>query len=232
MPSDVHPHPATSRRPRAVRSGTFCGGVLIAVLSQTAGTAAEFTLADVRMGLSMLPSEFSYRVTDNGRSTTGSTSFRSGFGIGALAAYAFSHPGDSGAFFIGAEAVAGRYAYESDGVYESADLRLIGGYGYAITDRWSVEAHPWIGGGYGRFSIPSAGLYQGLTVSGAEYQYGATLGSTFAFAHNWLAAGSAGWMESTAEQRGDGLELRMHQSGPCFFLGLAYRFDAAPPRIR
>ncbi|HYE05379.1 MAG TPA: hypothetical protein VEL07_07595 [Planctomycetota bacterium] len=202
-----------------------------------AAGGAELVIADVRVGLHALPTDFDYTVTDSefdGHESADSTSFDYGFGLGVRGIYSFSSPGAAGGFFAGAEAFVGVYEY-SHGPYRSLTGRVLGGYAYAFTEKLSMEITPFIGYGLSTFAL--SGEIEGQQViddiefDGTVIEYGAMLGASYALTRSILIVAEAGWMQTTGDLSGDGIDIEMEQAGPAFFLGAVWRINGAPPRI-
>lgn len=208
-----------------VTSLIFVGGSLSAM-------ASELVMTDVKLGIDSLPTSFDYTIRDAGNTRSGSSEFDLGFGLGARAVYAFSSPGSNSAFFVGGELALGAYRYGQGGTYGIGMARAIVGYGYAFNDQWTAEIAPWYGYGQGQLHIPGSGVSADYTVNGSVIDYGARLGMTYALSNAWLINAHVGWMVSSADLQGDGLEIELTQSGPTVFLGFIYRFGGAPPSIR
>src|SRR3954469_10350000 len=201
---------------RAARAGAAAAACACA-------SGAELVVADIRIGLHALPTDFDYTVTDEGRQSDGSTSFESGFGIGGRAIHAFSSPGSAGAWLIGGELFGGWYNYDSSGTFRSLSVRALTGYAYAWNEKLTFEITPFIGYGLASFDLPGEGLYADVSVSGHEIEYGAMIGASYAFSQHWLGVAEVGWMTTNASLQGDGLTIDMTQSGPAFFLGAVWR---------
>ncbi len=224
---------------RDITTAVFRRSTRAAVMASMVATAggAELVIADVRLGLHLLPTDFDYTVTDNefsNRETSDSTSFDSGFGLGVRGVYSFSDPGRSGGFFVGAEAFVGVYEY-SQGPYRSLTGRLLGGYAYAFNEKLSVELTPFIGYGLSTFElsgeIDGQQVIDDITFDGTVIEYGAMFGVSYAFNRHLLIVAEAGWMQTMGDLSGDGIDIDMEQAGPAFFLGAVWRISGAPPRV-
>ncbi len=224
---------------RDITTAIFHRSQRAAVLASMVASAggAELVIGDVRLGLHALPTDFDYTVTDSefsDRESSDSTSFDSGFGLGVRGVYSFSSPGDAGGFFVGAEAFIGLYEY-SHGPYRSLTGRVLGGYAYAFSEKLSVEVTPFVGYGLSTFElsgeIDGQQVIDDIAFDGTVIEYGAMLGVSYAFTRHLLIVAEAGWMQTSAELSGDGIDLSMEQSGPAFFLGAVWRFSGAPPRV-
>ena len=116
---------------------------------------------------------------------SGSDSFDSGFGLAAGVRYSFARTGDAHGFLLGGEVVGAQASYGGTGHLTDYGLRLDGGYGYALDDRWSINLL--IRGGYGRatLDIGANSTFSAISVSGGALTYGASLGVDAVVAERW-----------------------------------------------
>ncbi len=197
-------------------------------------TAAELILHDARLGFETLPLDFDFDITHPTITVpSGSTAFKSGYGLNASYLHAFTDAGDDKGFYIGAEAQYGLYALGGDGDAAVISLRGLGGYGWQISDSWALTGEVFGGISQNNMTFPTTTAFNSFDADGTGLGYGARIGANYNISENWLASLMVGYSQITTDLDGStgDFELHMEQSGIGFMLGISWRVSALPSRL-
>jgi len=190
--------------------------------------ASELVQRDFTFTVGEVPTAFSYTLTDANGSRTGSDSFSQNIGIAVGGRYSFSGPGDASGLVVGGALVADQASYQSIGHYTGYGLQLFGGYGWAISDAWSVGARIQAGYGLATFDIQANPAFPSVSTTGSTFSYGAALDLDYAITEKLTVLLDLGYLTTTANLSGGGVTLKLTNSGCAGALGIAWRFSAAP----
>ncbi len=191
--------------------------------------AAELVMRDLVLNLEFLPAAFDYTLTDSNGTREGSDEFDSALGIAVGGRYSFAGPGDSHGFIVGGELCAAQYASsDPDGHLTTYGARVEGGYGLALSDRWTVAALIDVGYGLATYDLTGGSSFPSLSASGSALSYGAGLGVGFAVTERVLVGCDVGYQIRSLSLAGSGIDIELEQSGLRVALGLTYRFSARP----
>jgi hypothetical protein len=190
--------------------------------------AAELVVRDLSLQAGLEPTSFSYTITDPSGNRSGSDAFSSGYGLALGGLYSFAGPGRSGGFLGGADLVAGEYGYQGGGSYVTYGGRLVGGYGYAVSDHWLAAGLVDAGGGIGNLTLSGSKAFSSYSASGIYYSYAARVLVTYAVTDHAVVGLTAGYRATTSNLSAGGTSFTLDGSGFCAALGLTWRFSNAP----
>jgi hypothetical protein len=202
--------------------------LLLTIVSGSATWSAELVVRNVLVDIEFLPSDFAYTIKDGNGTRCGSDSFDSGYGMAAGVRYSFARTGDAHGFLLGGEVVGAQASYGNTGHLTDYGLRLDGGYGYALNDRWSVNAL--LRGGYGRATLDFAAnsTFSAMSVSGGALTYGASIGVDAVIAERWQISTSIGYLKSSYSLSGNDVDVTIDRSGLSASIGVLYRISNLP----
>ncbi len=210
------------------RSSRGVPTILIPLLLSAPLGAAELVVRDLSAGIELLPTGFTYTLTDPTGSRTGQDSFSSGYGAFVGSVWSIAGPGDSSGFLLGGDLTYATYAYTNGGAYTTYGGRLLGGYAYAISDRWTLSAVVDAGAGSGTFNIVGTSAFKNYTANGLYYSYAARLGASFAVNDSLLVDVDAGYRNTQSNLSAGGTDLTLTGTGICAAIGFRYRFSSSP----
>lgn len=192
-------------------------------------SAAELVVRDLVINLEFLPAAYDYTLSDSNGTRAGSDEFDSAIGIAVGGRYSFAGPGDSHGFIIGGELCAAQYgSSDPDGHMTTYGARVEGGYGLALSDRWTITALADVGYALATYDITSGTSFPSFSASGKALSYGAGLGVGFSVTERVLVGFELGYQIRTMSLSGNGLTIEADQAGMRAALGLTYRFSARP----
>jgi hypothetical protein len=142
--------------------------------------------------------------------------------------YSFSGPGDSSGLVVGGALVANQASYQSLGHYTGYGLQIDGGYGWAVTDSWSVGARVLVGYGLATFDLQANSAFPAVSSSGSTYTYGAMVDIDYTITQKLTVLLDLGYQLTSANLSGGGVTLKLNEHGLAAALGIAWRFSAAP----
>lgn len=203
--------------------------LVLCLTSVGSASAAELVVRDLILNLEFLPAAYDYTISDSNGSRQGSDEFDSALGIAVGGRYSFAGPGDSHGFIVGAELCAAQYASsDPDGHLTTYGARVEGGYGLALSDRWTVIALADVGYALATYDITSGTAFPSFSASGTALSYGAGLGVDFAVTERVLVGFELGYEIRSLSLSGNGLDIEADQAGMRAAFGLTYRFSARP----
>lgn len=191
-------------------------------------SAAELVVRDLALGVEMLPTSFSYTLTDPSGTRSGSDSFDSAYGAYVGTRWSFAGPGDTGGLLVGGDLGYATRAYANGGAYTTYGVRALAGWGWALHDRWTLQALVDGGVAAGAFELKGRQAFQSYSASGLQYTYAARLGVAFTVTERFLVEADAGWRGESSALSAGGTDLQLTGSGLCASVGLRYRFTSAP----
>ena len=208
--------------------GLLRAWLLLMVVSGAAMWSAELVVRNVLFDVEFLPSDFDYSIKDSNGTRSGSDAFDSGFGIAAGVRYSFARTGDAHGFLLGGEMVGAQASYGGTGHLTDYGLRIDGGYGYALDDRWSVNLL--LRGGYGRatLDIGANSTFSAISVSGGAFTYGASLGVDVVVAERWQISTSIGYLKTSYSLSGNDVDVTIDRAGLSASVGVLYRISNLP----
>jgi hypothetical protein len=191
-------------------------------------TASELVQRDLTFTIGEVPSAFSYTATAANGSRTGNDAFSQNIGVAVGGRYSFSGPGDSSGLVIGAALVANQASYQSLGHYTGYGLQVDGGYGWAVTDSWSVGGRVLVGYGLATFDLQANTAFPAVSSSGSTLTYGAMVDVDYSITEKLTVLLDVGYQQTSANLSGGGVTLKLNEHGFAGALGIAWRFSAAP----
>lgn len=191
-------------------------------------SAAELVVRDANLNLEFLPTAFDYNLKQPGSSRSGHDEFDTAFGIAAGGRYSFAGTGDSHGFIIGGHAFADQASYAGIGHLTDFGIRVDGGYGYAINDRWTTYLVAEAGYAYSTFDITDATTFPATSFNGTSLRYGAVFGIDLTVAERWMINADIGWMTSSYSLSGSDVDLYLDRQGLMTAIGISYRFSTRP----
>lgn len=211
--------------------------LLISILLCQLGPAAELVLNDLRLAWSYQPTSFDYTLRDNGilgseaTTTSGADEFASVWSLEWRGLRSFSGAGRRGGLIAGVGLLATWYQYENAGDLQIASGELMGGYAYAIDDRWTLHCLAVAALGYGQLELANPNADQDLRFTGPVWDYGAEIGASYRLARRWRLLGGLGWRKRTGALTEGDFELDLTSSGLVGTIGVAVILDPEPRRI-
>ncbi len=203
----------------------------IVVLSTAPLCSAELVVRDLTVSLELLPTGFSYTLDNAAGTRSGDDAFSSGYGVALGGRYSLSGPGDSTGFILGGEITAGSYAYQGGGSMSTYGARLLGGYGWAFGDRWSINALIDAGAGAANLELTGKAAFDHYAASGLYYSYAARVGLAFAATESLLLAAEAGYRGISSSLAAGGTTITLSGTGLCAGVGIWYRFSNSPSTL-
>ena len=204
---------------------------ILVLLGAAAGAgvhASELVQRDLTFTVGEVPTAFSYTATNANGSRTGSDAFSQNIGVAVGGRYSFSGPGDASGLVIGGALVANQATYQSLGHYTGYGLQLSGGYGWALSDNWSVGARALLGYGLATFDLQANSAFPAVSSSGSTYTYGAMVDVDYTVTEKLTVLLEVGYQATSASLSGSGVTLKLNERGFAAGLGIAWRFSAAP----
>jgi len=199
---------------------------LFALVGNSSG--AELVVRDAHLDLELLPTDFDYDLS--GATTSGSSedSFDRHVGLAAGVLYSFSGPGDAHGIIVGGEVAVSQASYGSIGNLTAVSLRGQVGYGWALTDRWTVHGLAEVGYGLSTFDITENSAFSAVSMDGSQFGYGARATVQYSFSDLLHISLKAGWQEVEYDLSGSGVDLTLNNSGMMIGLGISYRLSNTP----
>lgn len=189
---------------------------------------SELVVRNLHADLELLPADFDYEIDDGVVNRSGSDSFDQVVGLAVGARYSFASTGDSHGFLVGGQVTVAQGAYGSVGHLTDYGVRAEGGYGYAISDDWTVNAVLRVGYAWATFDLTDNGQFSSASLSGSGLSYGASLGVDYQLTDRWQISASAGWLMTSFDLSGDGVDATIDRAGFCAGLGFLYRLSNQP----
>lgn len=212
---------------RWFRTVTF----IVASVAACAGQrlpASELVQRDLIFSAGELPNAFSYSVNDGTGARSGTDAFSQNIGVSVGGRYSFAGPGDASGLVLGGALVANQASYASIGHYTGYGLRLDGGYGWAITDRWTVGGQVEVGYGLATFDIQSTSAFAAASDDGSTYSYGVAFDLDYTITSKLTLLLDLGYLKTIANLSGSGVTIKLNNSGFAAALGIAWRFSDSP----
>jgi opacity protein-like surface antigen len=194
-----------------------------------AAHASELVVRDLIIDLEFLPAAYDYTLDDGETSRSDSDEFDSAIGIAIGGRYSFAGPGDRHGFIVGGELCGAQYGTsDPEGHLTTYGARVEGGYGFALSDRWTIIGLAEVGYGLATFDVTGGGDFPTFSADGTTLTYGAALGVDFAVTERVLVGVDLGYQVRTIDLSGNGLDIELEQGGLRAAIGLTYRFSARP----
>lgn len=190
--------------------------------------AAELVVRNLQVDFEFLPTEFDYEIKDSNATRSGSDELDTSLGLAVGARYSFARTGDSHGFLVGAQLLVAQAAFDGDGALTDYGLRAEGGYGIALNDQWTTNLLLRAGYGWATFDIDDNALFPAVSLSGGGFTYGAALGVDFAINDRWQINTAVGYLMTSYDLSGDGVDMTVDRSGFAASLGFLYRFSNNP----
>ena len=192
--------------------------------------AEELLVRDLRLGVAMTPTAFSYTTSDALGSTSGDDELTDAYAASLRVSWSWSGAGRSWAPILGTELVAEQASYGTSGDYSQYALRGLAGFGWLPSEDWRLSALAMVGVGRPSFTVPVA---TGGTVStaGASASTGLLIDVDYALNRRWSVGIETGWIEEAATLSGDGVDLDLTRSGLTVGLALTWGWSRQPVRL-
>ena len=190
--------------------------------------ASELVQRDLTFTIGTAPTSFSYNLNDANGSHSGNDAFSQNIAVAVGGRYSFSGPGDSTGIVIGGALVADQASYKSLGHYTGYGLQVSGGYGWAITDHWSLGGRVLAGYGYATFDLQSNSAFPAVSSTGSTVSYGASADLDYTITDKITVLVDVGYQRTKASLSGSGTDLTLTTSGFMAALGIAWRFSSSP----
>lgn len=204
--------------------------VVLALVCIAVLPAEELLVRDLRLGVALMPADFSYETADPLATSAGDDAFDQAYGAGLRVSWSWSGAGRAWAPILACELCSEQAAYGASGSYSQIGLRGLGGLGWQLGDDWVLSALGLVGAGRPSFEVPVASGGS-LALSGASASTGLLVGLEWRFARRWSLSAEAGWIEEAAALSGDGTDLDLTRSGPTAGLGLVWAWSRQPVRL-
>lgn len=201
---------------------------LLTVIGGATVSASELVVRNLLLDVEFLPSDFNYSIKDGNGTRTGSDAFDSGYGLAAGVRYSFARTGDAHGFLVGGQVIGAQASYGGTGHLTDYGLRLEGGYGYALDDRWTVNLLGRLGYGWATFDLGDNASFPAVSLSGTALTYGAALGVDCVVAEHWQISTSIGYLMMNYDLSGGGVDATLDRSGLSASIGFLYRLSNLP----
>jgi len=198
-----------------------------------AGAGASLAAVDLvertaYVRLEALPRDFTYEVQSPNGTFSGDDSYGQHFALALGGRYSFAAAGSRQGALVGLELAVAQATIEPDGGRLGVEGRLVGGWGVALTRRWTVLGT--VRGSWMLDRIELAGsdasdAYQARG-SGWAVQPEATL--AWSPGGPWRVGVDLGWRFARNRYSGDEIDLDLSESGFVASIGFEYIFSAAP----
>ncbi|NRA37555.1 MAG: hypothetical protein HRU15_05405 [Planctomycetes bacterium] len=192
--------------------------------------ASELVIKDVRLGTEFLPGDFDFENTSDTNYNTGSDEFESSIGASAGAIYSWSVPGSSSGWLAGGMFTLRQQAIGDTSDVSSIGFRAIAGYAYALNDRLTFSAEPFIGIGLSDMTVQSTDNVDGFAIDGDLIEYGVNVQSIISMTSEWQALIGVGYVSSTMSLSGgpQSFQSDIDSDGLYASLGISWRWDTSP----
>ncbi len=161
-----------------------------------------------------LPTHFSYHLNGAGTSRSGSDAFSQNIGVAVAGRYSFAGAGDASSFVVGGGLVANQASYQSLGHYTGYGLQVSGGYGWAVTDSWSVGGRVLLGYGLATFDLQSNPAFPTASPAPAPRSPMAPWSTIdYTITEKLTVLLDLGYQQTSANLSGGGVTLKLKLSG-------------------
>jgi hypothetical protein len=204
----------------------------VAVAGLGLAPAAEPTVRDLTLDIELLPARFDFELESDEVSASNDDSFDQAYGFAIGGRYGYGWAGSPHTVVGGVQGTLGLYEYDpSSSSYTTYGVRLTLGYGYGISDDWTVLGEVLGEFGIAEFEFGSSAALDGFAAEGGYYRFGFETRVVYEISDRWLANAHLGYLIGTSDLSGGGREVTIDHSGPLFGLGASYRFGADPKRL-
>jgi len=190
--------------------------------------SAELVIRDIGVGLELPPTGYSFTVTNDTGTRSGSDSFSSAYGASIGGRWSFARIGDASGPVAGIGLAIDHASYATGGKWSSTEVRGEAGWGWALSDRWSVLAEGLLGIGAARLTVDGNGAFPGYSANGGLLTPGAQAVALFSFSDRWIGSATLGYRYGLAKLSGDGTDVDLTVSGFALGIGLAWRITDRP----
>ncbi len=191
-------------------------------------SSSELVVRNLQFDLEFLPTDFDYEIKDNSGTRSGSDAFDTGFGIALGGRYSFARTGDAHGFLVGAQVLVAQASFGGEGTMTDYGLRLEGGYGIALNDQWTTNLLLRLGYGWATFDLKDNAVFPAVSLAGGGLTYGLALGIDYAINDRWQINTAVGYLRTSYDLSGSGVDMTLVRSGPSASLGVLYRFSNLP----
>ncbi len=212
---------------RTARTFLPCA-VLGAGLFGSWASASELVVRNLHADLELLPADFDYEIDDGVVNRSGSDSFDQVIGLAIGARYSFASTGDSHGFLVGAQVTVAQGAYDGVGNLTDYGLRAEGGYGYALSDKWTISGVLRAGYSWSTFDLTGNDVFSAVSLSGSGFSYGAALGVDYQLTDRWQISAAVGYLVTNFDLSGDGVDATIDRAGLSAGIGFLYRLSNQP----
>lgn len=200
--------------------------LLVTALAAVSLAGAEVRLADLVVVAESHPTAIDWKWDDRLGSRQGVGELDTATAAGLGLRWGWGSPGRPHLLTAGADLLWERADWDGAEI-AGPMLRLGGGYAYALSDRWLLQAGPDLAYGRQRFTRASA-VSGDLDLEGSAVQAGLGAGLRCSFGLHWSLAATAGWQIGRLRLSGDGAELAVDAAGVRCGLVLACTLDPRP----
>lgn len=201
---------------------------MVVPLSVPVVVASELVVRNLHADIELLPADFDYEIDDGVLTRSGSDSFDQVVGLAVGARYSFAGTGDSHGFLLGGQVTVAQGAYGSVGNLTDFGVRIEGGYGYALSDSWTVNLLLRVGYGWATFDMTDNENFSAVSLSGTGLTYGAALGVDYVVSDRWQISVTGGYQTTSYELSGSGVDATVDRAGFSASLGFLYRLSNQP----
>ena len=189
---------------------------------------AELVVRDVGLSIGVVPSSFSYDLTNAARSRSGDDAFATNLEVEGRGRYSLAGTGESWGAVVGTGVAVQRAGYGSGGGWLSSQVRALAGIGWALSDRLTLLGEAELGLGVGTLRIDGGASFPEQRYRGAVLAPGLRATVLTTLSEQWYGSLSAGWRQTRGTFSGDGADLALTISGFTAALGAEWRFSARP----
>lgn len=200
---------------------------VLLILLFTPLSAAELVVRDLLFEVGSPPTAFTYDISDDLGGRSGSDAFASRWRIAVGPDYSLTRAGDTGGPLFGLRLAGETGAFADGGSLRGIGIDLRAGYGFALTDRWTLGLGAQLGARVERMTVEGGSAFDSIAANGLGLVYGLQLGSSYAFADRWVVGVEATWRAERATLSGD-RDIGFDSRGFGLALVLGYRFATAP----
>ncbi len=189
--------------------------------------AAELVMRDLSLNLQYLVESYEFSIDDGESERSGSDAFDGGFAVCLSGRYSLPRAGRAHGWIVGGDI---GYASRSgdDLELETYGLTAVGGYAYALSDRWHTAVELSLGWGLGELTVDGGGLFADASGDGDWFGYGIDGVVGYALSDHWLVDLRAGYGGRQGTYGMDGFDTEFDTAGVRAALGITWRLSLTP----
>ena len=192
--------------------------------------AMELTIADVPLTVGTAPTKYSYEISGDLGSQSGSDAVDLGTTVRLGLRKGWPQRARSQGLVVGAELGFDQYQI-TIGNARRVGLNGLLGWGWAPADHVSFVVSAVAGLGYGTITLDDSQTLPGWSGSGRSTTVGARLATLVNLSRYWLIEVDLGWEAIDHRASADGTTVRIAPAGLTTGVGVVYRFDPIPVRL-